>query len=97
MRSILERYKKLVFKAKIRRYIKIFQEFSTQKTGFLSVPKQVRIAPVRLVNLIVSQEACANFSTLDNLFLDYIITSRVLFQYINVDFFKIWLYNYFRR
>ena len=48
MRSILERYKKLVFKAKIRRYIKIFQEFSTQKTGFLSVPKQVRIAPVRL-------------------------------------------------
>ncbi len=67
MRSILERYKKLVFKAKIRRYIKIFQEFSTQKTGFLSVPKQVRIAPVRLASLYPEKPVltCTSLRVLD--------------------------------
>jgi hypothetical protein len=44
--SILERAKRFVVKAKIRRYIKIFQEFLTQKTGLLTVPKLVRVIPV---------------------------------------------------
>ena len=35
-----------MLKAKIRRYIKIFQEFLTQKTGLLTVPKLVRVIPV---------------------------------------------------
>ena len=47
MRSILERAKRLVFKAKFCRYIKIFQKILTKNTGFLSVPKLVRVIPVR--------------------------------------------------
>ena len=47
MQGTLERAKKLVFKAKFCRYIKIFQKILTPKTGFLSVPKLVRFTPAR--------------------------------------------------
>ena len=47
MQGILERAKKLVFKAKFCRHIKIFQKILTPKTGDLSVPKLIRFAPAR--------------------------------------------------
>ena len=54
---ILERAKKLVFKAKFCRYIKIFQKILTLKTGFLSVPKLVRFTPVRHATVGSNQQA----------------------------------------
>ena len=70
MQGILERAKKLVFKAKFCRNIKIFQKILTPKTGFLYVPKLVRLPPVRH-NLRYKELKELGYLSLVNLYYKY--------------------------